>query len=83
MGAIHLANQVGMTYDMILKAMLYGLYFKARDEDGNIFKPDFVLLESLAKEFEMTLIKNLGFDTEADNFVIGELKRLYMLNQQL
>jgi hypothetical protein len=44
---------------------------------------DLPFLESLAKDFEMTLIKDLGFDPEADSFVIGELKRLYMLNQQL
>lgn len=77
-GAIHLANHVGMTYDKILKAMSYGFYFRAKDEEGNIFKPDFAFMESLAKEFEMTLIKYLCFDPEDDNYVIGELKRLYM-----
>ncbi|MGA2408403.1 MAG: hypothetical protein ABSF81_16875 [Bacteroidales bacterium] len=80
MGAVHLANQVGMAYDMILRAMSYGFGFKAKDEDGNIFKPDFDFIESLSKEFEMTLIKYLGFDLGANNFVIGELKRLYILN---
>lgn len=83
MSAIHLATQVGMTYDKLLIAMSYGLYFKAKDENGNIFLTDLPFLESLAKDFEMTLIKDLGFDPEADSFVIGELKRLYMLNQQL
>ncbi len=83
MGAIHLANQVGMTYDKILKAMSYGLFFRARDEEGNIYKPDFAFLDSLTKEFEMTLIRNLGFETESDNLAIIELKKLYLLNQQL
>jgi len=83
MGAIHLANQVGMTYNMILKAMLCGFFFKARDEVGNIFQPDLFFLESLTKKFETTLIKDLGFDREADNYVITELKRMYMLNLQM
>ena len=81
MGAVHLANQVGMVYDVILRAMSYGFGFKAKDEDGNIFKPDRNFHESLGKDFEMTLIEFLGFDCETDNFVIGELKRFYMINQ--
>jgi mannitol-1-phosphate 5-dehydrogenase len=82
MGAVHLAAQIGMPYDKILKAMLYGFYFKAKDEEGNIFMSDLVFMESLAKDFKMTLIKNLRFDPEADNLIIEELRRLYMLNQQ-
>jgi hypothetical protein len=33
-----------MTYDKILKAMLYGFYFKAKDEEGNIFMLDFAFM---------------------------------------
>lgn len=81
MGAIHLASHVGMRYDKILEAMNYGFSFRAKDEKGNIFVPDFIFMDSLAKEFEPTLIKYLSFDPEVDNFVIEELKRLYMINQ--
>jgi len=77
MGVIHLASHVGMRYDKILEAMNYGFSFRAKDEKENIFMPDFIFMDSLAKEFEMTIIKYLGFDSEADKFVIEELKKFY------
>jgi mannitol-1-phosphate 5-dehydrogenase len=81
MGAIHLAIKVNMPYDKIIEAMCYGLHFGAKDEDGNIFNPDFEFTESLTKEFETRLIQNLGFDPDIDGPVIKELKRLYIQNQ--
>ncbi len=83
MGAINLAKQVVMPYDMILSAMSYGFCFKAGDEEGKIFTPDLNFHESLDKDFELTLIKYLGFDLKADTLVIGELKKLYLLNKKI
>jgi hypothetical protein len=79
-GAIKSALENNLPYDKILFALVCGCHFKAKDEEGNIFKPDFDFIESLSKEFEMTLIKNLGFDPVANYFIIKELKRLYMIN---
>lgn len=77
MGSIHLAMQYRMPYDLILKAMSYGLCFKAKDEKGNLFPPDIAFLEALSKEFESTLIKDLVLDPKADCFIIEELKKLF------
>jgi len=77
MGLIHLAMQYRMPYDLILKAMSYGLCFKAKDEEGNLFPPDIAFLEALSKEFESTLIKDLVLDQKADCFIIEELKKLF------
>jgi mannitol-1-phosphate 5-dehydrogenase len=82
-GIMHLGTRLGMAYNLILKAMSYGLFFRAKDEEGNMFKPDLFFLESMDKEFELTLIKDLGFDSKADNYVISELKRMYSLKSML
>ena len=77
MGSIHLAIQYRRPYDMILKAMSYGLCFKAKDEEGNLFMSDIAFLEAVSKEFESALIKDLVLDPIADCFIIEELKKLY------
>jgi len=82
MGSVHLAMQYRMPYDIILKAMSYGLCFKAKDEEGNLFPSDIAFLGSLAKEFESTLIKYLVLDPIADCFIIEELKKLYKMLRQ-
>ena len=82
MGSIHLAIQYRRPYDIILKAMSYGLCFKAKDEEGNLFTSDIAFLEAVSKEFESTLIKDLVFDPAADYFIIHELKKLYKVLHQ-
>lgn len=77
MGAIHLAMQYSMPYDLILEAMSYGLLFKAKDAEGNFFPADIAFLEALNKEFESTLTKDLSLDMTVDNIIIEKLKRLY------
>jgi mannitol-1-phosphate 5-dehydrogenase len=77
MGSIHLAMQHGMPYDMILKAMSFGLCFRAKDEEEHFFPSDITFLNSLSKEFESTLINDLFFDPVTDNIIIEELKKLY------
>ena len=82
MGSIHLAIQYRRPYDMILKAMSYGLCFKAKDEEGNLFMSDIAFLEAVSKEFESALIKDLVLDPIADYFIIQELKKLYKVLHQ-
>jgi mannitol-1-phosphate 5-dehydrogenase len=82
MGAIRLAIRLGMPYDKILKAMSYGFYFKAKDEEGNYFTADITFVEALSKEFELTLIQNLGFDPINDRTIIEELTKLNKVLRQ-
>ena len=80
MGSIHLAMQNNMPYDSILKAMSFGLYFRAKDEAGFFFSSDVRFLEALSKEFEQTLIKELALDPIIDQLIISELKQLQSLS---
>ena len=75
MGAIHLAIYFGTPYDKILKAMSYGLCFRAKDEEGNSFPSDIAFLGALLKEFEPTMIKELSLDPIIDYFILDELKK--------
>ncbi len=77
MGAIHLAMQYQKPYDKILEAMSFGLRFNAKDEVGNSFPSDVKFLDSIEKDFELTLMELLGFDTILDLSVIEKLKKLY------
>lgn len=77
MGSINLAIQYGKPYDMILKAMSYGLCFRAMDEAGNNFPSDIAFLRSIEKDFELTLVKDLFLDPIVDIFIVEELKKLY------
>lgn len=78
MGSINLAVQYRKPYDMILKAMSYGLCFRAKDEAGNNFPSDITFLSSLEKNFELTLMELLGYDPVPDLPVIEKLKELYL-----
>ena len=75
MGSIHLAIQNHMSYDLILEAMSFGLYFTARDEEGNLFPNDIIFLKALEKDAESALINLLGLDPKKDRSIINELKK--------
>jgi mannitol-1-phosphate 5-dehydrogenase len=76
MGSIHLAMRYNMPYDSVLKAMSFGLCFRAKDEEGNYFESDISFLNELSKEFEQTLIKELALDPITDRRIINVLKEL-------
>jgi mannitol-1-phosphate 5-dehydrogenase len=76
-GSIHLAIKFGIPYNLIVEAMSFGFFFRAKNEEGNLFPPDAVFLNSLSTDFESTLINDLDFDPEADKNVIEELKSYY------
>jgi mannitol-1-phosphate 5-dehydrogenase len=77
MGAIHLAVQLNMPYNLITKAMSYGLSFRATDEEGHLFPDDDAFLQELEKDFEPALINLLGFNPEEDSNIIEELQKYY------
>jgi mannitol-1-phosphate 5-dehydrogenase len=75
MGSIHLAMKFQMQYDLILEAMLFGFHFRGKDEAGNIFPSDLVFLDSLEKDFELTLTELLDYDPVLDLLVMEKLKK--------
>lgn len=83
MGAIHLAMQYRKPFNLILEAMSFGLCFRAKDEAGNSFPSDVMFLDSIEKDFELTLIELLGFDPVLDLPVIEKLKKLYKVKQRV
>jgi mannitol-1-phosphate 5-dehydrogenase len=77
MSPIHFAMQYRIQYDLIIKAMSYGLNFRAKDEEGNILPSDKLFLGSLEKNIESTLTNLLGYDKILDLQVIESLTGLY------
>lgn len=80
MGSIHLAMKYKMPFDKILKAMSFGLYFKAKDEAGHNFPSDIMFWGSLEKDIESTLIELLGYNSVLDRPVIEELIKSYKVH---
>jgi len=82
MGSIHLAEKRNMPYHLIIKAMSYGFFFRARDEEGKLFPADVTFLESLSEDFESALINMLLLDPVSDHTIIQDLKNLYNLQYE-
>jgi mannitol-1-phosphate 5-dehydrogenase len=78
MGSIHLALSFKVPCNLIIKAMSYGLFFRAKDEEGNPFAADHSFLISLSDGFESAFLNFLKFDPIADQNIITELKRHYL-----
>ena len=79
MGSIHLAVKNDMPYDLIIKAMSYGFFFMAHDEEGNFLPADNAFHEALSADFESTLIKILLLDPLKERKIMPELKKLFIL----
>jgi mannitol-1-phosphate 5-dehydrogenase len=77
MGSIHLALQNNMPYNLILKAMSYGLFFRAKDEEGNQFPSDVLFLKSISTDFKSIFIKDLSYDPVVDSGIIEQLRNLF------
>jgi mannitol-1-phosphate 5-dehydrogenase len=77
MGSIHLAVQNNMPYNLILKAMSYGLFFRAKDEEGNQFPSDVAFLKSISTDFKSTFINELSYDPVVDSEIIERLEDIF------
>ncbi len=77
MGSIHLATRFMMPYDLIIKAMTYGLFFRATDEEKNPFPPDSSFLNAVSKDFESAFINISMYNPTTDLNFINELRELY------
>ena len=77
MGAIKLARQQGMPFDLILKAMSFGFFFDARDEQGKPYQKDAELLKAAASDLDKALISYLNFVDQYYDDIIKDIKNLY------
>jgi mannitol-1-phosphate 5-dehydrogenase len=78
MGSIHLAVNYNMPYNLIIRSMSYGFFFRASDEEGNFFPADNMFHEALSADFERTMINTLLLDPATDIKIISELRKLYL-----
>lgn len=77
MGAVNLAKQYNMPYDLIIEAMSYGFTFRAVDEEGKLYHSDSEFLDAIEKDFDYGIREFLGFDSESDRQIIMRLKKLF------
>ncbi|MBI5010315.1 MAG: mannitol-1-phosphate 5-dehydrogenase [Bacteroidia bacterium] len=76
MGAVHLAIQYSMPYDLIIKAMSYGFRFKARNEEGQLYPDDENFLVSVSENPVRVFTDILSFDAEKEQYIINQLIKL-------
>ena len=84
-GAIHQALNLKMPFYNILKALVYGMYFRATDENGQLFEGDARFIEIFNASGVQYILENIsGFDplihpdvfTLSKNYNIEVLSRL-------
>lgn len=71
-GAVHLAIELKLPYNLILKALVCGCHFKATDEAGNRLASDLEFEKIYSKGIKEVLTSICGFDEVADNELIIE-----------
>lgn len=71
-GAIHLARELKLPYNLILNALICGCHFRATDEAGNILPSDREFGAIYAKGIKSVLTSICGFDKVDDHEVITE-----------
>lgn len=71
-GAIHLARELKLPYNLILRALICGCHFRATDEAGNILPSDREFGAIYAKGIKSVLTSICGFDKVDDYEVITE-----------
>jgi mannitol-1-phosphate 5-dehydrogenase len=76
MGAVSLARQCNMPYDLIVRAMSYGFRFKARNEEGRLFPDDENFLLSVTDNLNSVFTSILSYDSEKDQSVINQLIKM-------
>ena len=77
MGALLLARQEKMPYDLIMKAMSYGFKFRAKDESGESYPGDNEFLQAVSNDFENSVAELLNFNKSTEGEFIEKLHKLY------
>ena len=81
-GAIHLALELHLPYDLILQALVAGFHFRAKDEAGNLLPSDMEFAAIYAKGIKDVMTTVCGFDVNPDGEVInGAIELDKILNQ--
>jgi mannitol-1-phosphate 5-dehydrogenase len=75
-GIIRLAIENKMSYDKILEAMTFGLFFKATDDNGNMAAPDIKFYEMLSSDFEGTIMRICGINNNLYKEIYNKYKIL-------
>jgi mannitol-1-phosphate 5-dehydrogenase len=75
-GAIHLARELKLPFDLILKALVCGSHFRATDEAGNQLTDDIEFCKIAEKGMAAVLTEICGFDEIADLDLIAEAVRI-------
>ena len=71
-GAIHLALELKLPYDLILYGLVAGFHFRAADEAGNLLPADKEFAAIYAKGVPEVMTSVCGFDLLADQKLIAE-----------
>ena len=69
-GAIHLARELNLPYDLILYGLVAGFHFRATDEAGNLLPADQEFAAIYAKGVKVVMTTVCGFDGNNDADVI-------------
>ena len=81
-GAIHLALNLNLPYDLILYGLVAGFHFRATDEAGNLLPADLEFASIYAKGLNEVMTTVCGFDVNPDGEVInGAIELDKILNQ--
>ncbi|MBK9391297.1 MAG: hypothetical protein IPN68_14280 [Bacteroidetes bacterium] len=78
MGAIQLAREEMMPYDLIVKAMAYGFFFDAKDEAGKPYAADDEFLASVSADIETAITGKLNMNNTDHKDIIRTLQNLYL-----
>ena len=82
-GAIHLAFEMKLPYDLILKALVCGCQFRATDEAGNRLPSDLEFDKIYAKGIKEVLISVCGFEEVVHREVIAKAITLDDIKNQV
>lgn len=71
-GAIHKAADIGLNYNRILFALVCGCYFRASDEERNMFPDDIDFMNRYANDVNSVMSSICGFDVIKKRQLINE-----------
>lgn len=77
MGIIRMAQALQMPFDLIVKAMCYGFFFQAKDEENKLFPADEILARTTKTDLKSVLNQICGLDENVDSLIIHDIEFLY------
>ena len=77
-GAIKLARKHQFPYNRLLDVFIYGLFFRATNESGELFEGDKDFVYNLEFDLEKLLTSVCGFDLQSDIELVNIIKNKYV-----